>query len=502
MNRLHIANNPTRSIFSIFFALIFFVTSGFSQAMLLNPHGDGDAGGESHWKANGKSSCHYLKPRFAYLCGGDVKNKEGRASDMHSIKRISVDEALEMLNTEGLVKYKTCLSKSYDKDWMDPKVSEDYKEPGYPDIVYAFSVVHEEDVYVFKGLDKDNPIKYTRTCYDVYWYSVAEHPILPPNSDCMNLFQNKDEGTAGNNWNYSNKKYGTVIEDVSGIEDWDFSNAISLMQMFQSCKYLKTIHFKNANFKKVNNVQNMFGDCISLSSDDIISVFAEMNLDITKMQGAENGKHRFSNLDYGLSEVTTKNAITYQIKYKDVNNNNKGSYLTAGVLPIELSLFTATQQGENILFRWETATETNNDFFTIEQSFDGVSFHEVAQIAGAGTSSSSNSYEYSKPVTFSGLMYFRLKQTDYNGEFSYSEVISLMVSANEHIRLYPTIATDYITIEGDYVCVKFCDAQGKINHPERMDGNTYPVSSLPKGMHYAVISMKNGEIITRKFFKN
>ena len=99
-------------------------------------------------------------------------------------------------------------------------------------------------------------------------------------------------------------------------------------------------------------------------------------------------------------------------------------------------------------------------------------------------------------------MYFRLKQTDYNGEFSYSEVISLMVSANEHIRLYPTIATDYITIEGDYVCVKFCDAQGKINHPERMDGNTYPVSSLPKGMHYAVISMKNGEIITRKFFKN
>ena len=491
MNRLHIANNPTRSIFSIFFALIFFVTSGFSQAMLLNPHGDGEEGGESHWKANGKSSCHYLKPRFAYLCGGDVKNKEGRASDMRSFKRISVDEALEMLNTDGLVKYKTCLSKSYDKDWMYPKVSEDYEEPGYPDIVYAFSVEHEEDVYVFKKHEKNNLIKYARKCYDVYWFSVAEHPILPPNSNCKNLFQNKDSDE-GNN--YKNNKYGSVITDVSGIEDWDFSNVISLTQMFQSCKYLTTIHFNNANFKKVTDLQNMFGDCISLSSDDIKSLISEMNFDIDKIPGGDKNKHQISNNDLGIREVTTKNGITYQV--------TNGKLLTAGVLPIELSIFTATQDGENILFEWETATETNNDFFTIEQSFDGVSFHEVAQIDGAGTTSVSNSYDYSLPITHNGLLYFRLKQTDYNGEFSYSDVISLMVSANEHVRLYPTIATDYITIEGDYVCVKFCDAQGKINHPERMDGNTYPVSSLPKGMHYAVISMKNGEIITRKFFKN
>ena len=175
--------------------------------------------------------------------------------------------------------------------------------------------------------------------------------------------------------------------------------------------------------------------------------------------------------------------------------------LSYSFLPIELSYFTVTQAGENILFVWETATETNNDYFTIEQSIDGVSFHEMAWIAGAGTSSTSNFYEYSISTTFSGLMYFRLKQTDYNGDYSYSDVQTIFVGDNEYVILYPTIATDFITIEGDYESVKFIDMQGKIQHPTRMQGNSYPIAALPQGMHYAIISLKNGEIVTRQFFR-
>ena len=171
------------------------------------------------------------------------------------------------------------------------------------------------------------------------------------------------------------------------------------------------------------------------------------------------------------------------------------------LMPIVLSSYMISVCGDLLTLSWVTESETNNDYFTIEQSFDGVSFHEVAQIAGAGTSSTSNFYEYSMPAAFSGLMYFRLKQTDYNGDYSYSDVQTIFVDNGEYIRLYPTIATDFITIEGDYESVKFSNEQGKIHHPTRMHGNSYPITALPQGMHYAIISLKNGEIVTRQFFR-
>lgn len=583
MNRLHIANNPTRSIFSIFFALIFFVTSGFSQARLLTPCGkkindDGTISKTDMSSPNGTAECKYLKERLSWLCP-----ESGNSKYIKSFQRVAKTTGVaEIAKGKGIGWVeRTCLSVSYDKDWVYPNVGDDKIDPLYPAIVYAFSTGNASDGYnvyywVDDGIDND---------------PITNDDIIKPKviGDARNLFQGGNMGGVSPKMEYL---------DLSG---WDFSETTNLSSFVYNNQVLSYINFGTADLTKVTSLGEMFFKCDNLSNDvmnDLVSSWvvdksiltdrsakasankglkvktANMveyeisgsgsfdkpkggntymmlrNLDASQIVGRirfnidvvfeKDSVERYV-IEYINAEEDWETAITTDIvsfvptvekpnvktynpvytptiprkfdgtkKFRvriekndgNIDYSNEFSLTFDGLLPIELSLFTATQQGENILFEWETATETNNDFFTIEQSFDGVSFHEVAQIAGAGTSSSSNSYEYSKPVTFSGLMYFRLKQTDYNGEFSYSEVISLMVSANEHIRLYPTIATDYITIEGDYVCVKFCDAQGKINHPERMDGNTYPVSSLPKGMHYAVISMKNGEIITRKFFKN
>ena len=190
-----------------------------------------------------------------------------------------------------------------------------------------------------------------------------------------------------------------------------------------------------------------------------------------------------------------------RILYTDgtIGHSDPFDLMCENLLPIELISFEYNTTEDK--FVWETASETNNHFFTIEQSIEGGSFHEVAQIDGAGTSSTSNFYEYSMPAAFSGLMYFRLKQTDYNGDYSYSDVQTIFVDNGEYIRLYPTIATDFITIEGDYESVKFSNEQGKIHHPTRMHGNSYPIAALPQGMHYAIISLKNGEIVTRQFFR-
>lgn len=51
----------------------------------------------------------------------------------------------------------------------------------------------------------------------------------------------------------------------------------------------------------------------------------------------------------------------------------------------------------------------------------------------------------------------------------------------------------------NYSSVKICDQQGRIHHPSRMDQNSYPISEYPHGVYYAIITMRNGEIITRRF---
>ena len=96
----------------------------------------------------------------------------------------------------------------------------------------------------------------------------------------------------------------------------------------------------------------------------------------------------------------------------------------AGLLPIELVLFQVFKTTDLYIFNWVTASEVNNDYYTLEYSIDGVDFNEIDFVHGAGTTSETSEYEYRwDDAPDFELVYFRLKQTDYNGEYSYSDVI-------------------------------------------------------------------------------
>lgn len=111
-----------------------------------------------------------------------------------------------------------------------------------------------------------------------------------------------------------------------------------------------------------------------------------------------------------------------QIKNESAFINDYGSI--SSFLPIELTSFTATATDYGFAFNWVTASEVENDYFTLEYSIDGVDFNEIDYVHGAGTTSETSEYEYrwDEAPEFD-VVYFRLKQTDYNGEYSYSDVI-------------------------------------------------------------------------------
>jgi hypothetical protein len=92
-------------------------------------------------------------------------------------------------------------------------------------------------------------------------------------------------------------------------------------------------------------------------------------------------------------------------------------------IPVELTSFTANVVGSSIELSWQTATELNNSGFQIERSNDNISFEQIAFVAGFGTTTEPKSYSYSDNSAVSGVYYYRLKQIDFDGGYTYSDVV-------------------------------------------------------------------------------
>ncbi len=92
-------------------------------------------------------------------------------------------------------------------------------------------------------------------------------------------------------------------------------------------------------------------------------------------------------------------------------------------LPITLLSFKANCNGKVVDIFWSTASEINNSFFTLERSTDAQNFTEIMTIPGAGNSNTVIPYHVSDDNPYNGTAYYRLKQTDFDGSYSYSSLV-------------------------------------------------------------------------------
>ncbi|MCC5923134.1 MAG: T9SS type A sorting domain-containing protein [Crocinitomicaceae bacterium] len=130
-------------------------------------------------------------------------------------------------------------------------------------------------------------------------------------------------------------------------------------------------------------------------------------------------------------------------------------------LPVELLFLRAENFGNFNKVTWGTATELNNDFFTLERSRDGFNFHKLAIIQGSGNSNSPNDYEVIDEQPFSGINYYRLKQTDFDGTTEYFPIVSCLV-AQKNTRIYPNPSNGKLFIETDLRDLVVIGANGNI----------------------------------------
>jgi hypothetical protein len=120
-------------------------------------------------------------------------------------------------------------------------------------------------------------------------------------------------------------------------------------------------------------------------------------------------------------------------------------------LPIELLSFDAvTIDNRYVELVWQTSSETNNNYFTIERSKDGNTWEAIDQIDGAGTSNVLNNYVNVDKNPHQGVSYYRLKQTDYDELYTYSQIRSADISNKESsIKVYPNPTSSSFVLTGD-----------------------------------------------------
>lgn len=123
------------------------------------------------------------------------------------------------------------------------------------------------------------------------------------------------------------------------------------------------------------------------------------------------------------------------------------SLLTPSNLPIKLLYFNGLNEHSYNSFSWSTATEINNDYFTLEKATDAVNFTAVVKTNGAGNSNTPLTYSIIDYYPTEGMSYYRLKQTDFNGEFIYSKLVAIDVASKlEGFNIYPNPFSTSATI--------------------------------------------------------
>lgn len=110
-------------------------------------------------------------------------------------------------------------------------------------------------------------------------------------------------------------------------------------------------------------------------------------------------------------------------------------------LPVDLLYFNAVSESY-ITLSWATATEINNDYFSIERSEDGINFYEIGQVDGNGDSNQEIKYSFTDKFVLAPVEYYRLKQVDFDGQFEYFEVKRIdtgLEKVQAQITAYPTV---------------------------------------------------------------
>lgn len=183
-------------------------------------------------------------------------------------------------------------------------------------------------------------------------------------------------------------------------------------------------------------------------------------------------------------------------------------YNITEAIPIELLNFDTELIDEEVKIQWSTASEVNNDFFEIEVSSDNKTWEVIANIKGAGTSKRVINYEtYHKKLRI-GTSYYRLKQVDFDGIATYSDISEIVFYQKDFISVSPNPFINTLSIEGYFTSekneIKIINISNKVFYSKTISKgqfkNELDLSALKNGIYFLKV-YNNSKIKVFKIIK-
>lgn len=189
--------------------------------------------------------------------------------------------------------------------------------------------------------------------------------------------------------------------------------------------------------------------------------------------------------------------------YSFTDINNTGGINASGLLPVEFKNFEVIAVEGGLRLNWGTSMERNNDYFLVERSENGIEFTALDKIAGQGDTNEISQYSFID-YNIASQNYYRIKQVDYDGQFSYSQVVFKEAEKSEtDITIYPnpvsgnTFQVAYLSKHTDRVKLTIYNRTGQIVQEKEYDivvgGNNLSVltETTPKGQYFIRISSEH-----------
>lgn len=296
-------------------------------------------------------------------------------------------------------------------------------------------------------------------------------------------------------------------------------------------------HWGNANPSVANHALNVHTFSYRVSASAITNLTGAYttgpsSLNVTPVQNTDgfagssmtaiNG-NTFFVIKSGCIDVTIPNGSEIMLKWTETDNGNNDHNMGIDdltvranaiscndvFLPITLASFTGKElTSASNLLEWTTSSEINNDFFTLERSTDAVNFESIATIKGAGNSNKILNYNFidaTLNLEYQTLNthYYRLKQTDFDGQFEYFDVIAISRKNNSELTAF--YFNKQLTINvfdtRELPTVKILDVTGRVVYETSFENKSVNLSFLARGIYIYQITHQK-EILSDKFIVN
>lgn len=272
---------------------------------------------------------------------------------------------------------------------------------------------------------------------------------------------------------YVSSKYGFGFwGDMAEVRVWDYARSSAEMLLTYKCG-------------------------IPLPTDGLIAYYkfdegipGGNNTSITTLTDATGNGHTATLHGFILNNGTTSNFIG------DFNELTG----TCSVVPVSLSGLIAKSENNSVVVSWQTFTESNNRGFAVERSVDGISnWQQIGFVQGNGNSSITRNYNYVDVRPKSGVNYYRLVQTDFDGHSAFSKIVSAVISKTAAVSIYPTVATTSIRVNiSNETLLKtpfaIFDNTGRVVQKGLIQSlsETIDISQLNSGVYYLKLQNNNG----------